>query len=404
MKPHRRILVLLHRYAGLLLGAFLLLEALTGCAIVFEEEIDSLLNPHLHPARQEAPEIPLDQVLRQASEATGAGWKPLAVRFPGAESAAYVILFRGETKPGAGILLRQVFVNAHSAEVLGQRGANDTVLQILRHLHANLYLGEMGALLLLTATFGFLALGLTGPFLWQPKGWRPADWFKVNWSANPLRRYYDLHKVCGFWLLPLLLVSAFTSIYMLKPPLTEAAVDSVFPLKAWHVPQPELQPKVQPGLQADNLSLAQVAALAQAHRPEARLANLRFPGTPSKPYVVELFAPNEINDGRSGSIELSVDPRAGVVLQETTLADYSAGDHIMYWQYPLHNGHAFGLTGRILVFVGGACLALLCLTSFYLWIKKKKSSIEAQRRKRSRRSNITRSAESKINEPDRHTV
>lgn len=380
VKPYRRFLVLLHRYAGLLLGAFLLLEAITGCAIVFEEEVDRLLHPHLHPARQQAAEVPLDRIVGHASEAAGTGWQALSVRFPGAESAAYVILFRGETTPGAGISLRQVFVDMHSGEVLGQRGANDTVLQVLKRLHADLYLGEAGVIMLLAATFAFLALSVTGPFLWHPKGRRPAAWFKVNWTANPLRRYYDLHKICGFWLLPLLLVSALTSIYMLKPPLTEAAVESIFPLKEWHAEWHALQPDAQAG----DTSLAQVAALARAHRPDARIANLRLPGTPSKPYVVELFVPNEVNNGRSGSTELSIDPRTGKILQETTLANYSAGDHIMHWQYPLHNGHAFGLTGRILVFAGGACLALLFLTSLYIWIRKKLSSVEAQRRKRHR--------------------
>lgn len=370
------MLVVLHRYAGLFLGALLLLEVLAGCAIVFEEEIDRLLYPHLHPVPQQTMQLPLDRIVQQASAAAGAGLRVLAVRFPDPDSAACMILYQGEPGPGTEPGLRQVFVNAYSGEVLGQRGTQDTVLQILKRFHADLYLGAIGVILLLCTTFVLLLMSATGPFLWQPRGWHPAEWFSIKWTANPVRRYYDLHKVSGFWLAPLFLMTAVTSVYMIDPTLTAAALKGVFPLKAWRPPPPKAQ--------AGNIPLAHIVAVAQARHPEARLANLRFPGAPSTPYSVELFAPDEVSDGHSGSIKLAIDPRTGAILQDITPAGYSTGDHIMHWQYPLHNGHAFGLAGRILVFCGGACLALLFLTGFYVWARKKKTSIEARRRKRNR--------------------
>jgi uncharacterized iron-regulated membrane protein len=376
LKRVRSLLVVLHRYAGLFLGALLLLEALTGCAIVFEDELDRLLNPHLHPPAEMTAQLALDQIVQQASSAVSTQAKALVINFPEPDSAAYMVLFQGTPGPGTEPGLRQVFVHAHSGEVLGQRGTQDTVLQIMKRLHADLYLAEIGVILLLCATFVLLLLTASGPFLWYPKGRRPSEWFSIKWTANPVRRYFDLHKVSGFWLMPLFLVTAITSVYMLDPPLTAAAVRAVFPLQAWRPPQPQAQPGDTP--------LAQIAAVAQARHPDAQLANLRFPRSSSQPYSVELFAPNEVSDGHSGSIKMAIDPRTGAVLQETTPADYSIGDHIMHWQYPLHNGHAFGLAGRIVVFIAGAFIALLFLTGFYVWFKKKKASIEAQRRKRIR--------------------
>ncbi|WP_374586166.1 PepSY-associated TM helix domain-containing protein [Pseudoduganella sp.] len=363
MKGPRRLLVLLHRYIGLFLGAFLLLEALTGCAIVFEEELDALLHPQLHPARQQAPAAALDTVVRQAQDAVGPDWQLLAVRYPAPAGAAYILLFRSTPAPGQAATLRQVFVDMHAARVLGQRGLDETVLQVLKRLHADLYLGEPGVLILLAATIGCLLLAVSGPILWQPKGWHPAGWFRINWGANPLRRYLDLHKVAGFWLLPLVAATSFTGIYMLKPSFMEAAVGKAFPLQAWRAPP------VAAG--TGGLTPGQAAALAAAHRPGDRLANVRPPPGPGKPYVVELMAPGEMNDGRSGAIELLLDPASGKILHESSPAGYSTGDHIMRWQYPLHNGHAFGLAGRLLVFIGGACLAMLFLTSFYIWYRKR---------------------------------
>ena len=122
MKGPRRLLVLLHRYVGLFLGAFLLLEALTGCAIVFEEELDALL----HPARQLAPAAALDTVVRQAQDAVGPDWQLLAVRYPAPAGAAYILLFRSTPAPGQAATLRQVFVDMYEARVLGQRGLDET--------------------------------------------------------------------------------------------------------------------------------------------------------------------------------------------------------------------------------------------------------------------------------------
>ena len=43
----RKALVALHRWLGLTAGAFLLILGLTGCLLVFENEIDAALNPKL---------------------------------------------------------------------------------------------------------------------------------------------------------------------------------------------------------------------------------------------------------------------------------------------------------------------------------------------------------------------
>src|SRR5690606_10395567 len=45
--PMRRIFVLLHRYVGLALAAFLIVTGLTGAVISWDHELDEWLNPHL---------------------------------------------------------------------------------------------------------------------------------------------------------------------------------------------------------------------------------------------------------------------------------------------------------------------------------------------------------------------
>jgi uncharacterized iron-regulated membrane protein len=41
------------------------------------------------------------------------------------------------------------------------------------------------------------------------------------------------------------------------------------------------------------------------------------------------------------------------------------------WLHPLHNGEAFGLTGRILVFLSGLLPLVLFITGFLRWRHKR---------------------------------
>src|SRR5687768_18123496 len=57
----RNFLVLAHRWAGLLLAAFLFVSGLTGAVISWDHELDEWLNPQLYEARNTGgiPQSPL---------------------------------------------------------------------------------------------------------------------------------------------------------------------------------------------------------------------------------------------------------------------------------------------------------------------------------------------------------
>jgi len=65
------------------------------------------------------------------------------------------------------------------------------------------------------------------------------------------------------------------------------------------------------------------------------------------------------------------------------------GDTFLAWQFPLHNGEAFGLTGRIAVFVAGIIPALLYISGIFIWWKKRKGRSRATRLRISRKLQST---------------
>lgn len=71
----RRVCLLLHRYLGLAMAAFLLLAAMTGAFLPYYHALDHLANPALHQPRPHAPDaVPLSPVaLRNRLEASVPG-------------------------------------------------------------------------------------------------------------------------------------------------------------------------------------------------------------------------------------------------------------------------------------------------------------------------------------------
>ena len=79
----RSILVLAHRWAGLLLAAFLFVSGLTGAVISWDHELDEWLNPQLYEARNAGgipqPPLLLADRLEEADPRLLVRWVPLFI-------------------------------------------------------------------------------------------------------------------------------------------------------------------------------------------------------------------------------------------------------------------------------------------------------------------------------------
>lgn len=51
----------------------------------------------------------------------------------------------------------------------------------------------------------------------------------------------------------------------------------------------------------------------------------------------------------------------------------TAGEVFTHWQWPLHSGQAFGMTGRILVFLSRLACPVLFITGVIRWLQKRRA-------------------------------
>jgi uncharacterized iron-regulated membrane protein len=73
-----------------------------------------------------------------------------------------------------------------------------------------------------------------------------------------------------------------------------------------------------------------------------------------------------------------VDQYRGDILHVRNPRMMRAGDKFLLWQFPLHNGEAFGLGGRLIILLSGLSLPGLYVTGLFIWWRKRRAHTRAK--------------------------
>jgi uncharacterized iron-regulated membrane protein len=235
----RRVLLLTHRYVGLVLVPFLILLGLTGSIITYDAELEKAISPQLFASSRPG-DSPLDlAVLAQRAEALAPEAR-LAYIIRRSDQALAVMKPRaGASGSAAHIHLDQIFLDPFTGTELGRRREGDlsqgliNLIPFIYRLHREFAAGPTGVLIvgvisLVWTVDCFLALYLTLP-LTRVRFWRrwSRSW-RVRRSDNPFRLNFDLHRAGSLWSWPLLVVFAWSGVMMDLTPAYDAVTGSLF--------------------------------------------------------------------------------------------------------------------------------------------------------------------------------
>jgi uncharacterized iron-regulated membrane protein len=382
----RGALVRLHRWLGLATAGFLAVAGLTGSVIAFNHELDEGLNPELFEARAAGEPLPPYE---------------LAARLEREDPRARVTYFALAPEPGQAYVFsvaggldergaprelgyNQVFLDPATGKELGRRdwGAarldRAHLVPFLYSLHYTLHLPErwgmwlMGGVALAWLLDCFVAFALTLPM-------QRAYW-KVKRGASGYRLSFDLHRAGGLWLWGLLLAMALSGVYLnlqyevFRPVLSAATpvTPSPFELAATRARQAGAEPKQS---YADIVEKARAEARARGWVP------------PHDAFYSQEFGAYGVGFGDHHQPGLGVpwmyfDDQDGRVLAWTAPGQGTAGDVFMQWLFPLHSGLIAGVAGRILVCLLGIAVAVLSVTGFLIWDRKRRAAAAAQHARR----------------------
>lgn len=363
----------LHLYLGLFVGLLFAFSGLTGSALVFYQDIDGYLNPALLAVEPGGEYAPLTEITAAAKSAAPVGAKATRLYFPRHPRASMKVRF---SVPGGGQdVLLDVMVNPFTAEVLGQRQWGGYLMSFLYKSHYTLLAGDTGETIVGVMGLLLICSLFSGIVLWWPKFSNFFQAFTFRRSANGTRLMYDLHKTMGAYAAVVLIVIAFSGVYMIFP-------KYVKPLIGMALSITETAP-VGTSMKSANgkirIDIDEVAAIANDRFPRAELQRIYFPTPSDGVYRVIMRQSGDVRR-TSGSTQLWIDSYERTVRAVQEPKTMSSGEAFISWMFPLHNGEAFGLPGRIIVFVVGFTPFILYVTGLIVWWRKRKARIRCDRK------------------------
>lgn len=363
-------LVSWHKWFGLLSAIWLILLSITGCILVFYQELDLWLNPQIHTVQALEHPQQLD-LLVNIAEQTLPGTYTRLIDLPEHKQQSLRVLLQprrdSNNAPSHG---RSVYLNPYDGTVLGGRefGALKFdrlhIMPLIYQLHMDLLLGPwmvwwLGLIALLWTIDHFIALCVSFP--------RISKWlqsFRVRGKTLSYPWHFSLHRAMGLIFIPVTFVLAISGVYLNWHHEFSSVVSVFSKVTPFY---PALHPKPQVPQYQRITSLEQVKKQAKVHnnlQADMILFNPR-----ANLYEVRQFDPLDIDP--YGRRKLAIDNNNGQIVNEFHAPTAHTGDKIMVWQYPLHSGKAFGWPGRIIIFISGLVVLWLTIGGFYLWRRKK---------------------------------
>jgi len=208
---------------------------------------------------------------------------------------------------------------------------------------------------------------LTGLIVWWPLTGRWRQALVVKPKSGSVRFNYDLHKVSGFYSALVMLPVLFSGVYMVLPHQVVPVLELFSPVtyRYWFHSTP-------PTGNAQAIGMDEAVAIAKQRYPTGRPHFIYGAPDPAKTYTVcqdGVDAPGSLLQRRC----LVMDRYSGKILDVDDPTIGTAGEVFTHWQWPLHSGQAFGMTGRILVFITGLACPVLFVTGLIRWRQKKRA-------------------------------
>ena len=395
----RRLIVFAHRWVGLFVAVFLIVEGVTGSLLAFRAELTRFLDPSAVavPPHRGAVPLPAGE-LAQRVDAHLAPLARVAYFFPTPEAGQQVVRVAPRIDPRTGepfeIDYGIVVVDPWTGRELkrapfeGYSGnfVSD-LMPFVYQLHITLALGGLGYWLL-----GVVALLWTFDCIWsiyltfpgRRRGffakWRRA-WI-IRWPpSTAFRLNFDLHRASGLWTWLLLLAFAWSSVALTLMPVYDAVTGALFD---YRTPDQEFagMPRHDP---ARSPSLGWVEAQARGDVILADIAR-REGFRIERPTTLAYLAENgiysyEVRTSRRfpqfENLGIYFDGDTGQLVRVLRPNGEHAGNTLTNWLRGLH------LIGdpvdyapyRWAVFMLGWIVALLSGTGVYIWLCKRRGRV-----------------------------
>lgn len=352
-----------HKWVGLTLGLLFALLGLTGSLLVFYPELDLALNPQRAASRpaEISAYAPIVDILHRTEPSRPGTWR---IELPTADNAPInARYYKPVERAHRAFAPLIVTLDPATLRVTSQHFWGDDVFTWLYDLHYSLLLEKDGKTVLGIASLLVLILLLSGLYLWWPA---PGSWkgaLSIKSGAAWKRRIYDLHAKPGVYSLLLVGTLTATGLLLVVPGWFTPGIEYLSPLAHLYHGKGKQPP------QARKINADEAVRIALARFPSAQVRWIHTPDPAQGYWRIQMRQAGEPNQ-RFPRTNVWIDAATGDILAIRAPQQNSAGDTLMDWLHPLHNGEAFGLPGRIIAFACGLLPLLALVTGFIRWRHK----------------------------------
>lgn len=386
----RPLLMRWHFYAGLLVGPFLLIAAVTGLLYALVPQIDSAVYRHeLTVERVGAERLPLAEQVAAARAAHPEGSVTSVTPADAADATTRVALAVDDVPDGYG---RTVFVDPYSGQV---RGALTTYGQWLPvrawfdELHRNLHLGDVGRHYSELAASWLWVIALGGLILWighRRRSGKARRILLADRSAPRRQRTLSWHGAVGIWIAIGLFALAASGLTW-----SRYAGGNISDLRAamsWTTPS--VSTTADPAAAAagghtghtagptDAAALPETQALngIDGVYDAARSAGLTGPMDLVPPAAAgDAWSVTENKrDAPTRYDSVAVDPATQQVVDRVDFADWPLTAKLTEWIINAHMGVLFGLVNQLVLAVLAIGLITVIVRGYLMWWRRRPAS------------------------------
>jgi uncharacterized iron-regulated membrane protein len=347
----RNIILKLHLWVGMAAALLILLLAASGTLLVYENEIDRLLNPKLLTVTPQPGHMPLQELVTRVRQSFGNQPVVNLGINPRPDLAWQVIL--------GGKAIVFAYVNPHTGQVMGTRKRDASLMFKIHQFHTNLLVGKNGEKLVGYGTLCLAFLILTGLVLWWKR-----KMLTIQTAGSWRRINFDLHHISGIYSSLFLAVVVFTGLLISFPSALNPAVELFAGSTEREIP--EEKPESQPQKGVPTINPDQALSIARGQLPGASPTFMGLPLGPKGVYGISFKFPEDRTPG--GRSQVVLDRYTGGVLWRESSREQPRGVKFANMVRPLHTGDILGGPSRIVYAIASFSVVVQAITGVLIWV------------------------------------
>jgi uncharacterized iron-regulated membrane protein len=350
-----RILFKIHSYTGLITGIALLLIGISGSILVFSRDLDRIIYSDIQEVEITGSRISLDS-----------GYAIMLAKFPEMNYITYDGLPQEANAAFQFFLMKdgvqyKAFLNPYTGEILHHAKRYDYWMDWLLLFHYTFTIPVWGEFLAAILSLTLILSIITGTIVYR-KYILKVFLFRVSLKLKNWRTTSSgLHRIVGVWSLVFHVIIAITAFWMLRHTFSKSHFEDR-PLDTINAP-------------TINFSIDTVLMEIGTKYPTFHAQFLTLPESEEIPAYfyghsngVSFFYANYYD-------EIQYD---GKTLSANFLNQKSAAEKFESMMYPVHAAHSGNMVVKIIYCIGGLTPALLSLTGFFLWWRRRKQNSASQ--------------------------